>query len=170
MSCDQGCTGLRSSKNGRRVKQLNPADDRHGFFHTKEWKWFGRDQGGSQLPENGRYRLSLHEGLPGSGSDCASPGRDSRPLLPPQWNHKSHSSESYVLSEPDQPDHSTRERTLRQFIFLGGRALKKTSSVKSHALTIRTGLRLSRVPVVPQHLLRGRNHVTSAWRGAMVEK
>ena len=54
--------------------------------------------------------------------------------------------------------------------FFGGRALKKTSSVKSHALTIRTGLRLSRVPVVPQHLLRGRNHVTSAWRGATVEK
>ena len=47
---------------------------------------------------------------------------------------------------------------------------EETSSVKSHALTIRTGLRLSRVPVVPQHLLRGRNHVTGAWRGATVEK
>ena len=53
-------------------------------------------------------------------------------------------------------------------IFLGGNT-EETSSVKSYALTIRTGFIHPRVPVVPQHLLHGRNHVTSAWRGATVE-
>ena len=56
------------------------------------------------------------------------------------------------------------------FSFFWWENTEETSSVKSHALTIRTGLRLSRTPVVPQHLLRGKNHITSAWRGATVEK
>ena len=48
-----------------------------------------------------------------------------------------------------------KNHTCRNY-FLGWESTKETSSVKSHALTIRTGLRLSRILVVPQHLLRGR--------------
>ena len=81
------------------------------------------------------------------GLSCASPGG------PVWWGRRG------FTRQPERPN---------VHIFLVGKT-EETSFVKSHELTIRTGLRLSRVPVVPEHLLRGRNHVTSAWRGATVE-